>query len=297
MKNSVKAYIDLTRLQFGFAWPILFCSGFFLGCAQYRCFDWVTLLKAVIIGLCGFEAGLVLNDYVDRHLDQKDIDPTLTRYWRVFKKRPLGEEFLHPNQALGLFFILVALTLLVIATLPHPHSLYLVLITAYCYSVEYFYQIHKRKQKYPIAQLIGRTDFALFPVAGYLMVGHPDITALLYFLFFYPFALAHLAVNDMVDELNDQARRMQSITILYGFTGSMIWITFFTIIHYAMAAIFVLRQGIIASIGFAIGFIVLGIANVGIIRRKTRQAALKALPFFHSTMLIYSVSLILDKVY
>ena len=66
-----------------------------------------------------------------------------------------------------------------------PHLLF-------SYSVEVFYQVRKRKQRFPLAQLAGRTDFALFPVAGYLCIGNPDATALLYFLFFYPFAQAHL---------------------------------------------------------------------------------------------------------
>ena len=62
--------------------------------------------------------------------------------------------------------------------------------------VEYCYQTKKRHQTFPIAQVVGRTDLALFPVAGYLVRGSPDATALLCFLFFYPWALAHLAAND-----------------------------------------------------------------------------------------------------
>jgi 4-hydroxybenzoate polyprenyltransferase len=297
MNEKIKAYIDLTRIQFGFAWPILFCSGLFLAFANYGGFDWIILIKAVIIGLCGFEAGMVLNDYVDRDLDKRDIEDSLTRYWRMFKKRPLTAGLIKPNQALGLFFILVAITLLVIATLPYPHSIYLVVIMVYCYSVEYFYQVYKRNQKYPIAQLLGRTDFALFPVAGYLVVGRPDMIALMYFLFFYPFAMAHLGANDLVDIINDKARGMKSVTVMYGIVGTTVWIALFTILHYATGAYFVVHLGYIAVVGFCIGFTLLACANVLMIRKKTSLAAVKVLPFFHITMIIYSVSLILDVIF
>ena len=71
----------------------------------------------------------------------------------------------------------------------------------YCYVIEIFYQMEKRiPQVFPFPQIIGRTDFALFPVAGYLCAGNPDVNVLLYFLFFYPFALAHLGANDLIDE-------------------------------------------------------------------------------------------------
>ena len=205
LSRTLKAYADLTRIQFGFAWPLLFSSGVMLGFLYYGGFSWETLVKAIFIALCGFEAGFVLNDYVDREVRQQRCRREYDKgTWRVFKTRPLPAGFLSSNAALTLFFLLVALTILLIATLPFPHSLYLI-VTIYCYSMEYFYQIKKRHQRYPIAQLLGRTDFALFPVAGYLTVGHPDVIACRIF-FFYPFALAHLAVNDLADVKNDTAR-------------------------------------------------------------------------------------------
>lgn len=163
--------------------------------------------------------------------------------------------------------------------------------------MEYFYQTHKRNQNYPVAQLIGRTDFALFPVAGYLVVGHPDIIALLYFLFFYPFAMAHLGLNDLVDIKNDIARHMKSVTVLYETKGTATWIVLFTLIHYITASIFLLRLGTIALVGFIIGFVLLAVANIIIIKKKTPQAGLKTLPLFHVTMIVYAASLILDVLY
>ena len=292
-KETVAAYIDLTRLQFGFAWPLLFCSGLFLAFVAYGGFDWVVLLKAIFIGFLGFEAGLVLNDYIDRELDKKDVEADLTNYWRIFKKRPISSGLISARSALALFLILVALTVLLILTLPAPHSYYLLVLLVYCYGVEYFYQVHKRKQKHPVAQLIGRTDFALFPVAGYLVIGHPDAIALLYFLFFYPFALAHLGANDLIDVENDKARGMRSVTVLYGIRGTARWILLFTFLHFVTAVVFAAYLGWYVLIGFAVGFALLSLANLSILRKGTPKATLKVLPFFHVTMIVYSLSLVI----
>lgn len=295
-KDTAKAYIDLTRLQFGFAWPLLFCSGLFLAFLQYGGFDWVLLLKAILIGFFGFEAGFVLNDYVDRELDTKDVESSLTNYWRLFKKRPISAGLISAKKALGVFFALVAFTVILILTLTYPHSLYLLVIMVYCYSVEYFYQVYKRTERFPIAQLLGRTDFALFPVAGYLVAGHPGMIALLYFLFFYPFAMAHLGANDLIDIENDKARGMQSVTVLYGIQGTVKWVLFFTLIHLIAAVVFAVYLGWYVLIGFVIGFFLLMLANRTILRQKTPLAALKVLPCFHVTMIIYSLSLIIVAV-
>jgi len=292
----MKAYIDLTRLQFGFAWPLLFCSGLFLAFIHYSGFDWVLLLKAVLIGFLGFEAGFVLNDYVDRNLDKKDVERSLTNYWRLFKKRPISAGLISAEKALGLFIVLVTITVVLILTLPYPHSFYLLGVMVYCYSVEYFYQVYKRTERFPLAQLLGRTDFAMFPVAGYLIIGHPDMIALLYFLFFYPFAMAHLGANDLIDIENDKARGLKSVTVLYDIQGTSRWILFFTCVHIITAVVFAVYLGWYVLIGFAIGFLLLIYANRTILKQKTPLATLKVLPCFHVTMIIYSLSLIIITV-
>jgi 4-hydroxybenzoate polyprenyltransferase len=292
MREQLKGFVDLTRLHFGFAWPLLFCSGLLLAFWQYGGFDEVVLLKAIAIGFFGFEAGFILNDYVDREYDKRDVEEDMTRYWRMFKERPIPSGAISPRAALLLFFLFAGIAIALIATLPYPHSLYLLIILLYAYGVEVFYQIKKRKQRYPVAQLIGRTDFALFPVAGYLMVGSPDLIALLYFLFFYPFAMAHLGANDLADFKNDLARKMKSVTVLYGLSGTARWVLAFTLLHFCAALLFALFLGWQVLIGFAIGFVLLGIANYFIMKRKTPAMGLKFLPMFHVTMIVYSVTLI-----
>ena len=191
MHATLRAYIDLTRLQFSFAWPLLFCSGYLLATITYGGFAWLDLVRVALIGFFGFEAGLVLNDYIDREYDRKDIETDkLTKYWRVFGTRPLSAGLVSPRNAVALFLILAAVTACLILTLPAPHSVYVLLLMVYCFAIEIFYQEEKREQKFPYAQLIGRTDFALFPVAGYLCIGRPDLNALLYFAFFYPYRIA-----------------------------------------------------------------------------------------------------------
>jgi len=297
MMESIKAYVDLTRLHFFFAWPTLFCSGLFLSFGAYGGFSWMAVLRAAAIGFLGFEAGLVLNDYVDQELDRRDVESDkLTKYWRLFKKRPIPAGLISSRSALALFLLLVASTSVLILTLPYPHSVYVLAIMVYCYCAEYFYQLKKRDQAFPVAQLLGRTDFSLFPVAGYLSNGSPDMTALLYFVFFYPFAEAHLGVNDMIDIANDQARGMKTVSVLYGMRGTAYWVLFFTVVHYVSATFFAKVLAPVSMIGIAVGSLLLAIANHVILKGKSAQAALKVLPLFHITMLVYSASIILGSV-
>lgn len=298
MNPTIRAYIDLMRLQFFFAWPLLFCSGYLLATVLYGSFSWFDLARVSLIGFFGFEAGLVLNDYIDRDYDKKDIESDkLTKYWRIFKTRPIPAGLIPPNHALGLFVGLAAITTVLIVTLPYPHSLIVLLIMIYCYTIEMFYQIEKRQpQKFPFAQLIGRTDFALFPVAGYLCLGNPDLNAFLYFVFFYPFALAHLGANDLIDVANDRARGMSTIPILYDVPRTTYWIAGFTIIHAMMAFLFMTRLGWIGRAGLIIGLMLLIAANGVILKYRTPEAGLKVLPLFHITMLVYAGSIGLDSV-
>ena len=297
MNATLRAYVDLLRLQFFFAWVILFSSGYLLATSVYGGFSYFDLARVALIAFFGFEAGFVLNDYVDRDFDKRDIESTrLTKYWRIFGTRPIPLGLIAPRAALALFFVLVTITTLLVATLPFPHSLYVFLIMVYCYTVEIFYQVKKRHQHYPVAQLIGRTDFALFPVAGYLCIGSPDVTAFLYFIFFYPFAMAHLGVNDLIDVENDRARGMNTPATLYGLSGTAIWICAFTALHAVLALVFAMRLGWIARAGFLIGLALLAVANAVILKNRTPDAALKVLPLFHVTMLIYAGSIALDAV-
>jgi 4-hydroxybenzoate polyprenyltransferase len=295
MNSSLRAFIDLTRLHFFFAWPVLFASGYLLATTIYGGFSWPALFQVALIGFFGFEAGFILNDYIDREYDQRDVDTCrLTRYWRVFGTRPLPAGLISPEKTLRLFVLFVAITTLLIVTLPYPHSVYVLLIMLFCYSMEVFYQLKKRHETYPVGQLLGRTDFALFPVAGYLCTGYPDTTSLMYFLFFYPFAIAHLGVNDLIDVANDRARGMKTISTLYGLRGTVAWVGGFTLLHAFMALIFISNLGLIGRAGILIGLFLLAMANAIIITKKTPDAGLKGLPFFHIAMLVYAGSIALD---
>ncbi|RXA20450.1 prenyltransferase [Methanosarcina sp. MSH10X1] len=297
MIETLKAYFDLIRAHFLPAWPLIFCSGLVLAFANYGGFSWALTIKAALIGLFGFEAGFVLNDYVDRKRDRLDVENTLTRYWRPFKSRPIPSGKLSSKSAFLLFILLAGIASVLIFTLPYPNSLYVFAIMLYSYGIEAFYQVKKRDQKYPIAQLLGRTDFTLFPAAGYLCYGQPDMTVLLYIVFFYPWTMAHLGLNDFIDLKNDRARGMKSITVLYGEKGTMYWITGFTVLHFLAGAVFVKELGNIALYGFIAGFILLTGSNLYLWKEKSPAAGLKVLPLFHGTLVIYAVSIILDFIY
>ena len=294
---KIKGYLDLLRLHFFFVWPTLFCAGLFLGFFFYGNFSLITVLQSVLIGFLGFEAGLVLNDILDANIDKKELpsDNKLTKYWRPFGKRPISQALVSRNQAVAVFIVLVVLTTVVIFTLPYPHSLYVLTIMATCYCLEAFYQLKKRHEKIPIAQIIGRMDFALFLVAGYLVVGQPDLNALLLFLFFYPLALAHLGVNDLIDVKNDVAKGMNTIPTLYSIKFTAYWILVFSIWHFVMAIVFLINLRTLLPItGFVVSLALLAIGNFNIMKEKTPEATIKVLPFFHVAMLIYAITLIVN---
>lgn len=290
MNATLRAYSDLLRIQFSFAWPLLFCSGYLLAIAPSGTVAWPELLRVALIGFFGFEGGLVLNDLVDREIDRKNAgDEGLTRYWRLFGTRPLAEDLIPPRHALALFCLCAGIAGALILTLPYPRSVYVLLIMVYCYVIEVFYQEEKRiPQVFPFPQVIGRTDFALFPVAGYLCAGSPDTTALLYFLFFYPFALAHLGMNDLIDETNDRARDLRTIPTIYDAERTRIWIAGFTVIHIMMAFVFISRLDTLARLGVICGIALLIVANIAIFWRRTPDAALRVLPLFHIAMVLYA---------
>ena len=294
MRETIAALADLTRIHFFFVWPLLFCSGLALALQNYGGFSWELVVRAALIGLFGFEAGLVLNDYVDREYDRRDIDNSLTRYWRPFRARPIPEGKISPRTAFALFIALAGAAATLAATLPIPHNLYVLGIMGYSYLAEYFYQTKKRRQALPIAQVIGRTDFALFPVAGYLVIGSPDLTALLIFLFFYPWALAHLAANDIADVANDRARGMATIPVLYGMRGAAAWVAGCAAAHAVTAVAFGLALGPVALAGFLAGLALLAGAACLILRGKSPAAAMQALPLIHATLIVYAVAIIAD---
>jgi len=289
MNATVRAYVDLFRLQLFFAWPLLFCSGYLLATVTYGGFSWFGLAKVALIGFFGFEAGLVLNDYIDRDYDKRDVERSrLTKYWRLYGTRPIPDGLISPRIVVGIIIGLVVVTAGLILSLPAPHAIYVLLLMFYCYAIEIFYQEEKREQKLPFAQIIGRTDFALFPVAGYLCAGNPDQTVLFFFVFFYPFALAHLGANDLIDVANDHARGMKSVPVLFGTDKTAYWIAGFTAVHVVTALLFMTKLGWIARIGILAGLALLLYANAVILKEKTPDAALKVLPCFHVAMVLYA---------
>ncbi|TFF97366.1 MAG: prenyltransferase [Promethearchaeota archaeon] len=298
VKEKFKAYVDLTRAHFIPVWPIVFCSGLLLAFQNYNYFSWSLLIRAIIIGTFGFEAGMVLNDIVDRNLDKLDTDDkNLNKYWRPFNQRPIPSGKVSIKEAYVIFGLFVAISALFIATLSFPHNIYVYIIMVYGYAMEIFYQIKKRDQRYPIAQLLGRTDLTLFPVAGYLCLGNPDLTVLFLILFMYPWAIAHLGVNDIIDVKNDHAKGLNTVTELYGIKGNILWINIFTGIHLIMAIfLLIFELSFIALSGFIIAFLILITANILLIRNKTSLGGLKILPMFHMSLLIYMISIILDSI-
>ena len=168
----------------------------------------------------------------------------------------------------------------------------------YAYSIEIFYQRKKGNQKIPIAQLIGRTDLTLFLVAGYLCYGNFSYTIILLVLFLYPWAQAHLGLNDLGDYDNDKAKNLKTITILYGIKGNIKWIAYFTLIQIGFAILLLfLKLGFIALIGFILSFILLITATITLFKSQSSNTATKMLPRYHASLLIYILSIIFTSIF
>ena len=60
--------------------PVFLCLApavlfrYLLATVTYGEFSWSGLATVALIGLFGFEAGFVLNDYIDREFDRKDVE-------------------------------------------------------------------------------------------------------------------------------------------------------------------------------------------------------------------------------
>jgi 4-hydroxybenzoate polyprenyltransferase len=290
----VRAYLDLTRIHFAIVWPLLFGSGAVLAFARYGGFSWELLAKAFLIGFFGFEAGMVLNDVIDQDVDKRDVDPRLTRYWRPFKTRPLSQGLLPRRLAIATIVVFALVAAGLAATLPLGNAVCVIGLMLYAYGMESFYQLKKRHQRLPLAQLLGRTDFALFPIAGYLCVGVFDWTAALYLLFFYPFALVHLGINDLVDVENDVARGMRTVTTMYGLRGTAVWITVMAAAHLAVSVFFIQSFRSPARFGFVVAAGLLIFVTAAIVRRPSPARGLAVLPVFHATLFVYLVSMYAD---
>jgi len=296
--EKTKGYLDLTRAHFAIVWPLLFCTGLMLAFRNNDTFDAWLLVKAAFIGLFGFEAGMVLNDILDYKIDNIEPDDGMTKYWRPFNTRPLPSGIISLNEAIIVFSIFLAVAIGLIATLPYPNLLYVYGIMIYAYLVESFYNLKKRKQKFPFAQLIGRTDLVVFPLAGYLCYGQlTDISIIMIALFLYPWALIHLGVNDLADYENDEAKQLKTVTVLYGIKGNTIWIAIFTLLHFcAIPGLYLMfNLSYVALGGLIIAACILLGANILILVKKTPKIGLKTLPMLHASLFIYTSTIIIDS--
>jgi 4-hydroxybenzoate polyprenyltransferase len=106
--------------------------------------------------------------------------------------------------------------------------------------------------------------------------------------------MAHLGLNDLIDLENDRAKGMKSITVLYGIKGTKYWITGFFLLHLLTATLFLKELEVIAHYGFLAGFVLLAGSNLYLWTETSPEVGIKILPFFHVTLAIYAIAIILD---
>jgi len=292
--SKIRAYMDLARIHFVFIWPIIFLAGLFMAFDQYGAFSWSITIKATLISTTGFEAAFILNDIVDIRYDIKDVDWDITRYWRPYGTRPLASGEVSKRNALIIFFVLLSAVATLIFTLPNPNRYYLYVIMAYTYGMEYFYQIIKRSQRLPIAQLLGRTDFMVFAMGGYLCYGGIDLTVVLYGLFFYTLAQVHLGINDLSDYNNDVVRKMNTVTTMYGKHGNLIWILVFMLLHFTLGLTYIAHMGGITYVGYCFACIMFTYIFYRLRKETTPGEAHRAVPLFHLTLLTYMLTIMAE---
>ena len=88
--------------------------------------------------------------------------------------------------------------------------------------------------------------------------------------------------------LNDRARELKTIPTIYDTERTAYWIAGCTVIHVMMAFLFLTRLGLVARAGIVAGLVLLVIANVVILKKRTPDATLKVLPLFHIAMVLYA---------
>jgi len=299
MHPTVRAAADLLRLRVVFAGPLLFCACYLLATTAYGGFSPAGLLLVALTGLSAFAAGLALNDYVDREQDAaRPVPGPRDRFWRLFSTRPIPAGLIPPRSAAGIAAALALFSLGLALLLPWPQKVYVLLLLLLWYSLGIFLVEERWEQAHPFAQAIGRADIALFGVAGYLAAGRPDAVAVLLFLFLYSFALAFQGAHELADLGGDRARGIRSIPVLFGEEGAALWVAGFVAIHGIAALLFVPRLGGIARAGILLGYALLLWACRGILRYRgtagEEEAALRALPYFAASLVLYGVSIALS---
>jgi 4-hydroxybenzoate polyprenyltransferase len=103
-------------------------------------------------------------------------------------------------------------------------------------------------------------------------------------------------VNDLADLPNDQARGMKTIPVLFGNDGCTAWITLFSLVHAGTTIFFFFPLGNLTKIGFAAGFLLVAVANLRIMKQRTPESALGALPLFHGSLILYAGTLVVGAV-
>ena len=291
MKNRLSAYIGLLRPRFALIWSLLFSSAYVLGAVLNGTFSFLGLIEAFFIGFLGLIAGLIINDYVDREFDAR-CPICREEEGGTFPTKPLARGLIPPSHAVFLSSAFVFLAaVLVFLSFPQPHSVIVLILLFFCLTIEIFYQEEKRNQVFPWAQIIGMTGFGFFIVAGYLIAGKPDRVAALIFLFAYPLSLAYLGVTDLIDINKDIVRGMKTITVLYGVNRSILWIAFWTAVHCIAAFLFMVQLGGVSRAGILAGLIMACLANVMLLKNKSSETAIRILPLFQLSIVIYAISL------
>jgi 4-hydroxybenzoate polyprenyltransferase len=231
MKSSIQSYISLMRLDkpigtFLVLWPVLW--------ALWLANDGMPSIRLLFIFIAGTiimrSAGCVINDICDRNLD---------KFVARTHMRPLAQEKLPISHAWILFFILMALALLLVLQL----NLFTILLAVATAFLVMLYPLSKRITQVPQV-VLGITFNAGVLLAYSATLEKIPLEAWILFIVCVIWTIAYDTLYAMVDKPDDLKLGIKSTAILFGRYDLII-----TIVLYVLFFTGMLFIGFIENLG------------------------------------------------
>ncbi len=234
----------------------------------------------------GFSGGCVLNDWADRATDRtvlaaraqhEDYARQLRRERRFTGTRPIAAGIVSPGAALAFALALVGISAAVILTFSAPHRWYVLGALGVGLIGEPLYCAIKRKQRrFPAATFFHGIVLAMCPVAGYLAVRRPDLTALFVFTSLYFWEVGFNQLYDTVDAENDRRRGITTLSSAVGLRFVAVWTLVLSVLTTAsfISLWWSSRSGPAMLVGIcAAGLLLIGTDALLLLRRRLGVAS------------------------
>ena len=302
----VFALVDLTRiLYYGPAVAGAFLLGAVLAMPDRPL--WLALAQILFVGITGFSAGFVVNDWMDWRADKvtlaargqyPEYAAQLRRERPLTGTRPIAAGIIRPASALAFALALIAAAAAVALTLPVPHRWYVLAGLLFGNGAEALYCVIKRGQRrFPFATFLSAALVALPASVGYLAAHRPDLTALLLFASFYAWEVGFNQLHDAVDAENDRRRGIFTLSGTFGLRFVAAWcLTLSAVVTACFLAVWrTSGSGIAMLAGIcAAAVLLLGTDVLFLVRPKLRMAG-AAIEIHLAFVLVVVVATVMDS--